>query len=301
MKIPLNAVYYFEAAARLCSYSEAARELHVSHGAVLAQVQKLEGWLNTKLFVRHKGRILLTEDGQTLSDDIGCALQQLENALARTRSIRRQTLIISTIPSLAAYFLLPAISELHHRYPDIDLDLHYCMDGQYHPESHLVLCYRDNGAPEKNHCHKLFSGETVPVCGQNYLATPTHALLPHEIAAHPLLHDLDRSAWQHWFAEHAPALTAGGFLRHGTVYHDFNLLYTAVSSGNGIALCPRILLQEKIRKKKLIKLSDLPGNRTRAYYLLIKKAGRVHWHEPVIEWILQRAAHMAGSSDAQAP
>ena len=294
--MPLNAIHYFEATARLGSYSEAARELHVSHGAVLAQVQKLESWLDTKLFVRHKGRITLTQQGQRLAEEISPVLQHLESAMTRARNDKRHTLVISTLPSLATYFILPAIHELHHQHPDIDLEMHYCMDGQYHPESHLVLCFHDNEPPGKDKYHRLFGGETVPVCGAEYLPAPQHDMTAEEIARHPLLHDLDRSAWQQWFAEHGAALAQKEFLRQGTVYRDFSLLYTAVSNGNGIALCPRILLQEKIRENRLIKLSSQTGNRTRAYYLLEKKSAQPQLYKPVITWILQRAAQMEAAA-----
>ena len=49
---PLNAIKAFEAAARLGSFTRAAEELNVTHGAVSRQVRLLEDWLGTRLFVR---------------------------------------------------------------------------------------------------------------------------------------------------------------------------------------------------------------------------------------------------------
>ena len=44
---PLNAVRAFEAAARHVSFTKAAKELFVTHGAVSKQVAVLEAWLST--------------------------------------------------------------------------------------------------------------------------------------------------------------------------------------------------------------------------------------------------------------
>jgi hypothetical protein len=60
---PLNALKAFEAAARHGSFTRAADELHVTHGAVSRHVQVLEAWLGLPLFERHNRRVALTEAG----------------------------------------------------------------------------------------------------------------------------------------------------------------------------------------------------------------------------------------------
>src|SRR5215471_7189490 len=49
---PLNAIKAFEAAARLRSFTRAAEELNVTHGAISRQIRLLEDWLGTRLFYR---------------------------------------------------------------------------------------------------------------------------------------------------------------------------------------------------------------------------------------------------------
>ncbi len=48
---PLNALRAFEATARLNSVSQAAEQLHVTHGAVSRQIKVLEEHLGVALFV----------------------------------------------------------------------------------------------------------------------------------------------------------------------------------------------------------------------------------------------------------
>src|SRR5258708_4472865 len=49
---PLNAIKAFEAAARHGSFTRAAVELCVTHGAVSRQIRALEEWLGVQLLVR---------------------------------------------------------------------------------------------------------------------------------------------------------------------------------------------------------------------------------------------------------
>src|SRR6266853_20564 len=52
---PLNAIKACEAAAPLGSFTRAAEELNVTHGAVSRQIRMLEDWLGARLFVRTIG------------------------------------------------------------------------------------------------------------------------------------------------------------------------------------------------------------------------------------------------------
>ncbi len=64
---PLNALKAFEAAGRHGSFTLAAEELRVTHGAVSRHIQTLEAWLGILLFERHNRRVVLTEAGAAIS------------------------------------------------------------------------------------------------------------------------------------------------------------------------------------------------------------------------------------------
>jgi DNA-binding transcriptional LysR family regulator len=61
---PLNPLRLFEAAARHLSFTFAARELHVTPGAVGQQVKALEARLGVGLFERLHKQLMLTPAGQ---------------------------------------------------------------------------------------------------------------------------------------------------------------------------------------------------------------------------------------------
>ena len=76
---PLNALRAFEAAARLQSVSQAAVELHVTHGAISRHVRTLEEDLGRPLFVREGRGLALTADGMRLRDAASDAFTQLQH------------------------------------------------------------------------------------------------------------------------------------------------------------------------------------------------------------------------------
>jgi len=59
---PLSTLPVLEAAARLQSFSAAAEELHVTHGAVSHQIRSLENHLGVAMFVRTGRRVVLTPE-----------------------------------------------------------------------------------------------------------------------------------------------------------------------------------------------------------------------------------------------
>jgi LysR family glycine cleavage system transcriptional activator len=80
---PLETLRVFEVACRHGSYSEAARELHVTHSAVSQRIRQLEDELGLTLFERHGNRMVPTPSGLRLQAGVkkgflgvGCGTRQ---------------------------------------------------------------------------------------------------------------------------------------------------------------------------------------------------------------------------------
>src|SRR5437868_14505822 len=82
---PLNALRAFEAAARHLSFKNAARELHVTAGAVSHQVKVLEDHLGVALFRRLTRALELTPEAQAMLPKVREGLESLSLALERVR------------------------------------------------------------------------------------------------------------------------------------------------------------------------------------------------------------------------
>src|SRR5207253_10749681 len=82
---PLNALKAFDAAARHLSFTGAAAELYVTHGAVSRQIAALEQDLKVALFVRGPRGLKLTAEGAQFARGIGTAFDTLRSAVAQVR------------------------------------------------------------------------------------------------------------------------------------------------------------------------------------------------------------------------
>lgn len=288
MHIPLKAIHYFAATVRLGGFSQAAQSLHVTHGAVFAQVSKLEEWLGVSLFTRGKGRIFLNEEGKKFLAQVEPALLLIEKAVKDTKAEPRKKIIISTVPSLAVHLLLPNLQRFYQNNPEVDIELHYFLEGQYHPESHFVLGFCNNKAMIQDELI-LFSAASIPVVGSSLInGKPKKEYSPEEIFRYPLIHDGTRDdEWRDWYQTYG-GKTQGEM--KGTVYSDFNLLYTSVLNNAGAALCPYTLIYEQFKEKRLIPLSSKEGHKNRVYYLAKHKPCKESLCEAITCWITALAS-----------
>ncbi len=132
----LTSLRAFEAAARLQSFSLAARELNVTHAAVAQQVRGLEAHLGRELVFRQGRGLALTSEGTRLAQAlvegfrvIGSAVEDLAK-LAPGAPLR-----VTLTPAFAAQWLMPRLKSFWSAHPDVPISLH--------PEKRLVDLRRD--------------------------------------------------------------------------------------------------------------------------------------------------------------
>ena len=70
----------FDSAARMGSFSAAARELNLTQGAISRQIHALENQLGVALFKRAGKTVQLTEVGKVYLQEIHTALRTIRNA-----------------------------------------------------------------------------------------------------------------------------------------------------------------------------------------------------------------------------
>src|ERR1700716_4274674 len=107
---PLNALPSFEAAARHLSFSRAADELGVTHGAVSRAVRNLEDHLGVQLMFRAARSVRLTPVGASFAAEIRDVLEHLMAASSAATGQSSGAVNISTIDSFAARWLMPRLS-----------------------------------------------------------------------------------------------------------------------------------------------------------------------------------------------
>ena len=119
---PLETLRVFEVACRHGSYSEAARELHVTHSAVSQRIRQLEDELGLTLFERQGNRMAPTSSGLRLQAGVKSAFSELGAALGSLQTRRTDAEVtVSLLPVMAARWLVPRLSRFKARFPRINL------------------------------------------------------------------------------------------------------------------------------------------------------------------------------------
>jgi LysR family transcriptional regulator, carnitine catabolism transcriptional activator len=117
----------FLAVARLGSFTRAAAELHVSQPALTVQIRQLEESLGVALFDRNKRQVHLTPAGRSLLAPLERVLVDMEAAIGvghDLAGLRRGTVAIATLPSVAAGLLPTALRRFAAAWPGITVQVH---------------------------------------------------------------------------------------------------------------------------------------------------------------------------------
>ena len=117
-RLSLNALRAFEATARLRSFSAAADELSVTHGAVSRQVRMLEDTLGLPLLTRNARGTEPTAEGQRLAEGLARGFQSIQ---ASVELLKPGPLTLSCSESIMMYWLLPRLARFQEDNPDVQL------------------------------------------------------------------------------------------------------------------------------------------------------------------------------------
>ena len=107
----LQRLAVFEAAARLGSFTAAARELGMTQPAVTRQLRALEESVNTALFRRTSNRSELTDAGRTLLLEVSRSFSGIEGALAGLGQ-RAELFVLACYPGFAQQWLVPRLDRV---------------------------------------------------------------------------------------------------------------------------------------------------------------------------------------------
>lgn len=272
---PIQTLRAFEAAARHLSYSRAAEELSLTHGAISQHIARLEQDLDgVRLFVREGQRMLLTDAGQLLVLEVREGLLALAGAFNKARARPRhsaRTLTISVLPSLAARWLVPRLSSFQQSQPDIDIAIRptallATMDGRDGID--LAIRYGAGDWPGLR-CIKLMNSVVFPVCSPELLSR-TAIRKATDLREVPLLRS-PRQQWLPWFQ-------AAGLdwaePSHGALYDDASLLLQAAAAGQGVALAREVLAADDLAAGRLIRVGQVEIEDSASWFIV--------WREPLL-------------------
>ena len=305
---PLNALRAFEAAARHLSFKNAARELHVTPGAVSHQVKQLEEHLGVPLFRRLTRALELTAEAHALLPKVQEGLAAIAEAVDRVR-LREESSALTVIapPNFAARWLVPRLARFTQANPAVELHVASrpgMIDGRGDSEAVPMADIRDDppmamvrfgdGRYPGAHVDEVFSAVYVPVCSPTLLKGAHPLRKPEDLRHHTLLHEDTvteegaRPSWADWLRSVGVADIDA---TKGPHFSDASLSFEAALEGLGVALVMKPLVRTEIEAGRLVVPFDISAPATYAYYLVtpegIEAAGTVAGFR---KWLLAESA-----------
>ncbi|HYD61482.1 MAG TPA: transcriptional regulator GcvA [Noviherbaspirillum sp.] len=286
---PLNALHAFESAARLCSYTLAAGELHVTHSAVSQQIRSLEDLLGVCLFERRGRQMVLTREGGLLFRRVQPALQQISRAVSEIGVLKRPpAIVVTTLQSFANRWLLPRLSKFQKLQPHVTVHIQASSDLKDLARGQADIAIRyGRGTWKGCESEHLLQEWVFPVCSPGF----NKGRLPaaeNRLKRHRILRDDCQVEWNAWSRQ--AGIDPAEFL-HEATYSDSNVMLGAAEAGQGIAIGRSTLVAADLVVKRLVRLFDVIAPAPYSYYLVTAEGRKKPPHLQAFEqWLKDEAA-----------
>lgn len=246
---PLNALRAFEAAARLQSFVDAARELCVTPAAVAQQIKVLEHWADLKLFDRMTKGVTLTPAGEMVRDDFVPVFDQLGLAIQKLRSISSPGQIqIAALPSIAQFWLSPILPEVRKRFPDTSISVSVMESPPNMNREPIDICIYFEDNPEQLGEYILARDIIYPVCAPSLLKPIRNKSMQATIT---LFHDNNwGNDWNTWLSKSKEMERTD---TRGPIFSLYSLAVEEVKNGAGALIGHETLVGQYLKTGELVK------------------------------------------------
>lgn len=265
---PLRALVAFDAAMKHKSFRLAAQELHVTPGAVGQQVQKLEDWFGSPLFIRSIRQIQPTADALDYWAAVRPALARIQEVSDRMRLSQAHEVRLSMPPSLAAKWFAPRMAGFLAARPDATLHLSASSVLIDFERDHVDLAIRYfDGRDATLETALLYRDEARLYCSPAY-ARKLKLKTPDDLLRATLLHTTLLPHWRAWMQRFSTLDQARIDTLKGLHFDQAMLAIEAARHGHGVVLSSAILTEAEVREGSLYEPFELRLPVPRGYYLV---------------------------------
>lgn len=270
---PLNALRYFESAARRGSFTLAAEELCLTQSAVSQQIRNLENYIGTSLFKRGTTTVELTETGKEYYDAVSRSLERIDAATGRARGTNKankvEQLCLSASPSFANLWLVKRLSKFHQEVRDVQLSLnatrHYV---DFEVENVDMAIRHGDGQWPGLQADLLIKDDIVAVCSPRLIGRRTRPSDLSQARDYPLIEDRIHRYW----AKYSRRIGYDVDLSKAILYDDSGVIVEAAINEQGIALARHSLAAAALSDGRLLKLFDAKFDGEIGYYIVFPTA-----------------------------
>ncbi len=266
----------FDAAARHGSYSAAADELGVTHGAVSHRIRELEERLGVSLFRRVGRTMAPTREAVALLSQVRQALASLGRAFPGPAERASSPVVVSLHPSLANCWLIPNLSSFQAACPGVELDVRSTADLEDFLDPGVDVALRYGGGDWPHAAVRRLGGEVLfPVCAPGYRDT-LDLREPADLERCTLL----RHAWQPWAPWFREARLRLAEPMQGLSFSDNAMALEAAAAGLGVCLARELLARRDLASGQLVRLFEVELPDVYGYFLAWRPGARL---TPAIE------------------
>ncbi|MFC5586835.1 LysR substrate-binding domain-containing protein [Nitratireductor kimnyeongensis] len=289
----------FEATARHLSFSQAAKDLSLSQGAVSKRVRQLEQMLGVALLARNNHQVHLTEMGQRYLPQVRTLLGQLESS---TRALMqgadgKTTITMAAPVGFSACWLISRLGDFQKRHANLSINL-ITSKTLLETDDETVDCAIVQGTPQWGAlaCTPLFEEELVPVASPHFMRS-RRPNSPDKLHECTLLHLSGQpDLWAEWFEQAGCPRSA---FPGGPQFDQFPLLIMATVQGQGTAIIPRFMVERELASGELEVVFDVPLRSRKAYHFVMPARSASDRNILALRsWIMDCVAGDAGCSRA---
>ncbi len=283
---PLNALRVFEVAARAGSYSAAARELNLTHGAVSRHMAILEDWLGQPLFVREGQSMAASPHARAFAREVSAAFDHIADASERYGKSRDLKVIrVSASATFAMRWLNPRLPDFAALHPDIDVRISTVLSTEPALRGSFDLAIRRYvPADGQFQAWPLFRAHNTVIASPALVARSGIRTVEQLVAEAWLTTETRPGDWEAWLeVAQRPAFRASRTLRFD---HFFVTLQAAID-GLGIGIGPFPTLEADCTAGRLSRpFPELSSPGSTYYVLLPLDADKPAHMRHFVDWLL---------------
>lgn len=260
-----NALFVFEAAARLGNFTRAAEELYVSQPAVSRMLARMEDHLGAQLFERTRNGIFLTESGQLLYKKITEGFDGIQEAILEIerRVTGAETVTLSISTAFTTHWLMPRMRRLNETFPTLDIRFQLDTGKLSGPlvDADLGMRFLDTNVSDDDKL--LVMPEIIlPVCDKRYRdGLPEEARVIHDTAI--VMDDSELS----WYREFDAFAKGRRKIANVLRFYDYAVVLQATLLGQGIAVGWLYVVSHWLNSNALVPVEEQAVETGRYLYL----------------------------------
>ena len=262
---PLNWLRAFESASRHLSFTDAARELHMTQSAVSQQIKALENYLGKTFFIRKARSLELTVDAQNYLPTVEAAFKLLYEGTQGLLGVDHDHLLeVRANLAFSVFWLTPRLDDLFEKYPWINLNIATTIwtASPATPYASVEIRF-DSVLSEGLAIEPLMQDKFYPVCSPQLakkISAPEDLLDCRLIDVSGII-----EGWDKWFTSAQMKLPSDKPIDKASTYV---VTLNMAQLGQGIALAHDMIAKDLIEQGKLVQLFDHPIPMKEHYYLI---------------------------------